>query len=618
MGTIRKSSAVLLIALVIAASVFTIVILRTYVLPRAITVPDNYQTIQGAINNANTGDTVYVRSGTFQVGELTIGKSIFLTGESPQKTIIQGQKYPFAGATIKVGAPDVTISGFTIRNCETAISVANYAQQAIPSNCKIIGNIITDNNQAIMVERSENFEIKDNTIINNEGGIGISSNGMASTGVISGNTISHNSQGVSIYSRYVTINDNTIMNNEEGLVLEWTGPYSIHDNKIIDNSIFGVNFGRGVSNTDFHNNEVDGNTIGIKLENFVVSGDAYIGLGNVVYSNNFVSNGQNALVETTYLNKNPTSVNGTDIVSWDNGKEGNYWSDYAGNGTHVIDQNNIDHHPLVFPAFIGITSFYLIIVVVVVLTVILVSLLLYRRRHKLSLLKRTLRLSMGTKNKNFAFMFLFLFFLSFLALPENVKALPEPTPNLNSTLTLNVTKVTDTTATLSWTSDQPPADFKSISGVPYFNNYILRMSNKTLDSQYPYTHSNYEDIWTTSDSQHNTTTLTNLSSSTKYYFYILASDYFGGEFSNIAEVQTLPSPTSTPTVAPSPSPTSSVLEFPAVAVLLLLLALFSVAVLLRHRKTNLVKKQLLSLVKKSARIGFYQLHIPITKHEQNQ
>jgi hypothetical protein len=197
---------------------------------------------------------------------------------------------------------------------------------------------------------------------------------------------------------------------------------------------------------------------------------------------------------------------------------------------------------------------------------------------------------MGTKSKNFAFMFLFLFISSFLALPQNVTALPEPTPNLNPTLALNVTKVTDTTATLSWTSDQPPAGFVSVSGVPYFNNYILRMSNKTLDSQYPFTHSNYEDIWTTSDSQQTTTTVTNLSSSTKYYFYILASDYFGGAFSNIVQVQTLPSPTSAPTVAPSPSPTSSVPEFPAVAVLLLLLALFSVAVLLRHRKTNLVKK----------------------------
>jgi hypothetical protein len=179
---------------------------------------------------------------------------------------------------------------------------------------------------------------------------------------------------------------------------------------------------------------------------------------------------------------------------------------------------------------------------------------------------------MGRISKSFALMFLLLSISSFLALPQNVKALPQPTPNLNPTLTLNVTDVTDTRVILSWTSDQPPAGFKSVSGVPYFNNYVLRLSNKTLDSQYPYARSNYEDVWTTTDGQQTTTTITNLSSTTKYYFYILASDYFGGAFSNIAEVQTLPSPTS----SPNPTPTPTVPEFPT----LIILPLFAVATLL--------------------------------------
>lgn len=197
---------------------------------------------------------------------------------------------------------------------------------------------------------------------------------------------------------------------------------------------------------------------------------------------------------------------------------------------------------------------------------------------------------MGRISKSFALMVLVLSISSFLALPQNVKALPEPTPNFNPTLTLNVTKVTDTTATLSWTSDQPPAGFVSVSGVPYFNNYILRISNKTLDNQYPYTHSNYEDIWTTTDNQQTTTTVTNLSSSTKYYFYILASDYFGGAFSNIVQVQTLPSHTSSPTptqTASTSNPTPSIPELSWLMVVPLLLSVFSVAVIvkLRHRKT---------------------------------
>ena len=68
-------------------------------------------------------------------------------------------------------------------------------------------------------------------------------------------------------------------------------------------------------------------------------------------------------------------------------------------------------------------------------------------------------LSMGNIGKSFALMFLLLSISSFLALPQNVKALPQPTPNLNPTLTLNVTEITDKTVTLSWTKDQSPAGF---------------------------------------------------------------------------------------------------------------------------------------------------------------
>jgi hypothetical protein len=188
----------------------------------------------------------------------------------------------------------------------------------------------------------------------------------------------------------------------------------------------------------------------------------------------------------------------------------------------------------------------------------------------------------GKIGNSLALLLLLVFIASLVALPQNVKALLEPTPDLNPALTINVTEVTDTSVTLSWTRDQPPAGFVSVSGVPYFNNYVLRMSNITLDSQYPYSRSNYEDVWTTLDSKQTTTTVTNLSSFTKYYFYILASDYFGGEFSNIVEVQTLLSLASSPnpmSTASTPTPTPTVPEFSWLAIFPLLLLILSLAVI---------------------------------------
>jgi hypothetical protein len=69
---------------------------------------------------------------------------------------------------------------------------------------------------------------------------------------------------------------------------------------------------------------------------------------NIVFHNNFVNN--------THQVRNDYTVYGTDF--WDNGSEGNYWSDYTGNDTnadgigdtpYIIDENRKDNFPLMFP-----------------------------------------------------------------------------------------------------------------------------------------------------------------------------------------------------------------------------------------------------------------------------
>lgn len=52
--------------------------------PKTITVPDDYPTIQSAIDHANAGDTVFVKAGEYIVSGfgLTIDRSISLMGEN--------------------------------------------------------------------------------------------------------------------------------------------------------------------------------------------------------------------------------------------------------------------------------------------------------------------------------------------------------------------------------------------------------------------------------------------------------------------------------------------------------------------------------------------------------
>src|SRR4030065_1588737 len=77
-----------------------------------IIVPDDYSTIQGAINGASDGDTVFVRAGTYHE-HVIANKTISLVGEDVSTTIIDGGD---TGHVVYVVRNNVNITGFTVRN----------------------------------------------------------------------------------------------------------------------------------------------------------------------------------------------------------------------------------------------------------------------------------------------------------------------------------------------------------------------------------------------------------------------------------------------------------------------------------------------------------------------
>jgi parallel beta-helix repeat protein len=410
----RKSVTLLLILVFLTASCTT-ASLPAKAGPKIIAVPDDYPTIQKAIDNASAGDTVFVRKGTYE-GNVRVNKPLSLMGEDSQETIVKGRPSRYGpDTTITVQANNVLILGFTVTGNSMGIGfdefVADDALQ-VPSGCTVTGNNIENNfEMGITAAYGDNLVISGNNMTRNYFyGVYISS----SNSIVSDNNISGNYHaGIVVDScSNVTVSGNSITGNSDqnitdeyrgGLRLGRDGPFYVYGNNITDNQGYGVEFSTYCNNATVHKNNIVRNSIGVKLFNFPLDGNAsLIGSGNVVYHNNLVDNSQQAVVEQTWMYavnfENYTGGNGTDVVSWDNGKEGNYWSDYqsrypdasapflsgVGDTPYVIDENNVDRYPLMQTVDISNSPFSTILVVAAAAALIItgVALLLYFKKSK--------------------------------------------------------------------------------------------------------------------------------------------------------------------------------------------------------------------------------------------
>jgi len=167
---------------------------------------------------------------------------------------------------------------------------------------------LTNNGDGILFAYTNNSRIENVNIANNWKGIYLLTS--------SGNTFSVNIVAENVY----------------GIELS-----SSSDNTFIENTIAkssdGIYLGRSDNNTFIRNTVTNTNYRGIYLS---------ASRNNVIYHNNFVNNTQQV-----------DSYDSTNV--WDNGFEGNYWSNYTGvdlnhdgigDTPHIIDANNTDNYPL--------------------------------------------------------------------------------------------------------------------------------------------------------------------------------------------------------------------------------------------------------------------------------
>jgi len=181
-----------------------------HVVSSEIIVPDQYSTIQEAINNAVDGDTIFVRTGTYYE-HVVVSKIVSLLGEDASTTIIDGNE---TGRVIDIMRDNVNITGFTVQRGGTAMlprldgGVCLYGA----TGCTISGNNIVNSGLfGIHVLNGKQNAISGNNITGCLSGI--LTEEQTYYNVISQNNIYMNEYGFYVESSQNFIYHNNVLNN---------------------------------------------------------------------------------------------------------------------------------------------------------------------------------------------------------------------------------------------------------------------------------------------------------------------------------------------------------------------------------------------------------------------
>ena len=247
--------------------------------------PGNYTVIQYAVDNASSGDTIFVYPGVysdfFPSGQggycVIVNKRINLIGENKYTTIINGSG---EWNVVRIQNDGVNISGFTIQNAGGSL----------------------ENGGIIIIDWYDYVNIYDNIFVHNYYGIHLSWNSHI---MIYNNTITFNGYGIDIYDNTeCSIFNNKISNNTKGIQNIYGDQKSTISNNDIRDNVLGIQADNSrliVKNNNFIRNQDD-----IQMNKLAyVSEIPYIPSVRLKWMNNYWDNWQKT---------NPKPIQGTIFI----------------------------------------------------------------------------------------------------------------------------------------------------------------------------------------------------------------------------------------------------------------------------------------------------------------
>ncbi len=153
-----------------------------------------FHSIQAAINAAGSGDTIFVKTGTY-LEALTVNKAVTIVGENPVNTFIDGIT---SSGAVTILASNVKLLNFSISNLPQISSPAITVNQC--SNVTIANDTILNSQTGLALYGSSNNCVANNTITLNS--YAISTDASTHDNVFYQNNITQNTIGIYIFLSY--------------------------------------------------------------------------------------------------------------------------------------------------------------------------------------------------------------------------------------------------------------------------------------------------------------------------------------------------------------------------------------------------------------------------------
>ena len=314
-----------------------------------INVPENFTTIQDAVNNASDGDIIIVNNGTYNEN-IVINKSLILLGKQngidakTRSSIYESEirSMAFSG-TFEIKADNVIIDGFKITEAFKGIHVTEDS-----SNITIRNNILIGTMQdGINLWRASSADVENNFIsdINTSAITGGDDRGTPATGddlitkaTIKNNLIEDSRFGITGYQKNSVIEGNVVRNYFSfidlgaGIGGQFTGV------NIRNNNITGYTNSAGFALSPYENRP---NSSNIKFENNILT-DNYAGIYvNQYLLNKLINISQNKIFENSGYGAINLNLDPDDILN----AKYNYWGSCEDPSSAL--QGYIDYEPWV-------------------------------------------------------------------------------------------------------------------------------------------------------------------------------------------------------------------------------------------------------------------------------